>query len=889
MAKQIEGKTSSVKWARPTRFLLLAVMLMSMVGLAPATEAATKAQPMLLQMAAQHPDQKVSIIVQKTGKADGPEKLVTGLGGEITRDLHIINAFSASVTAKDVPQIAKSADVRWVSMDAPVSQSSTPSQFTTWATGLGMANNGSVSGSFNSTPIMHGNYIWFNSTINSTRPSGLVHIVIDNATVSFTATGTTTSTYRLKVPASLITFDPAATTSTTTFDPTNNYYSTTVPAGTTNGEFASGVAFKVPSNLPGSISGVTWSARINSDVAGVTANWKWGASVYTSFTEHYASLGIKPIDDNKTSAYKNSDSPGTPENYKAYTTAGATGSGGTDYNGGQMPSQSPTLVSLFNNVLNIISSAAGPDGNYGYGSRITQSFNGFLAEKTPGNMVSKVEVALKAYVPTALSSADVTYVSASLNGVAGTAVALNPSSYSCCDAAHASTIYVDITSTRAWYWSDFANLQLKIDQSRLAVGHNVYYDAVGLRVTSSTGTDTSASSTTSSSSIFGPTDASNLSNVYNTAVGAPTVWNEAPSYLQGQGATVAVVDSGLAYTKDYSNRVVANVNFNTSYHSSNDAYGHGTFVAGIIAGDGTMSNGAYVGIAPRSNIVNVRVSDDQGMSTESTVVNGLQWINDNKATYNIKVVNLSLNSGNVESYNTSPLDAAVEILWFNGVTVVTSAGNNGTANLYAPANDPFVITVGAADDKGTASLADDTVAPFSAYGTDETTNSKPDLIAPGTNLIATLPNWKSLTLPTQHPANVVNNYYFRMSGTSMSAPVVAGAALLLLQDEPNLTPDQVKYRLKATANHNTTVWPGYNAATAGAGYLDIYAAVHGATTASANTGLVASQMLWTGSQPITWGSVNWNSVNWNSVNWNSVNWNSVNWNSVNWNSDYWTP
>ena len=116
--------------------------------------------------------------------------------------------------------------------------------------------------------------------------------------------------------------------------------------------------------------------------------------------------------------------------------------------------------------------------------------------------------------------------------------------------------------------------------------------------------------------------------------------------------------------------------------------------------------------------------------------------------------------------------------------------------------------------------------------------------------------------------------------------MVSGAVAILLQDEPTLTPDQVKYRLMATANKN---WVGYDESSAGAGYLDIYAAVYGTTTESANTDIVASQLLSTGSDPIAWNSVNWNSVNWNSVNWNSVNWNSVNWNSVNWNSDYWGP
>jgi serine protease AprX len=259
---------------------------------------------------------------------------------------------------------------------------------------------------------------------------------------------------------------------------------------------------------------------------------------------------------------------------------------------------------------------------------------------------------------------------------------------------------------------------------------------------------------------------------------------------------------------------------------------------------------------------------------------------DNKAKYNIRVVNLSLNSSVAQSYHTSPLDAACEILWFNGIVVVVSAGNNGTATLFPPANDPFVITVGATDDKGTLAASDDGVATFSAYGLTESGFAKPDLVAPGRNIIGLLPENDKLTMSAARVANRIDKTYFKMSGTSVSAPMVAGAVTLLLQDEPNLTPDQVKYRLLATANKN---WPGYNAAKAGAGYLDVYAAVHGATVQSANTGLPASQLLWTGSEPVNWNSVNWESANWESVNWESVNWESVNWESVNWESDYWGP
>jgi serine protease AprX len=178
--------------------------------------------------------------------------------------------------------------------------------------------------------------------------------------------------------------------------------------------------------------------------------------------------------------------------------------------------------------------------------------------------------------------------------------------------------------------------------------------------------------------------------------------------------------------------------------------------------------------------------------------------------------------------------------------------------------------------------------------------AKPDIVAPGTDIISLLSNQSSW--PGAYPQRAVGNGYFRLSGTSMSAPMVTGAVALLLQDEPNLTPDQVKYRLTYTAGliagppiYETTdpispmaeaasILPPTQPVLSYYSYLDVAAAVNGTTTQSANTGLAASQLLWSGSEPINWSSVNWTSVNWNSVNWTSVNWTSVNWTSVNWNS-----
>jgi serine protease AprX len=175
------------------------------------------------------------------------------------------------------------------------------------------------------------------------------------------------------------------------------------------------------------------------------------------------------------------------------------------------------------------------------------------------------------------------------------------------------------------------------------------------------------------------------------------------------------------------------------------------------------------------------------------------------------------------------------------------------------------------------SFLEDYEAPFSAHGLTTDGFTKPDILAPGTGIISVLA--PKSPWAAQYAYRVVGGQYIRLSGTSMSAPLVTGAVALLLQDEPNLTPDQVKYRL-THSSRTVKGWDGEKEVTYP--YLDVYAAVTGTSTESANAGLPINSLLFTGSDPVTWTAVNWNAVNWNAVNWNAVNWNAVNWNGISW-------
>ena len=294
----------------------------------------------------------------------------------------------------------------------------------------------------------------------------------------------------------------------------------------------------------------------------------------------------------------------------------------------------------------------------------------------------------------------------------------------------------------------------------------------------------------------------------------------------GAAVTVAVVDTGIDNSADLAGRVIHADMTGTSWNSDHDDYGHGTFVAGLIAGNGAASNGAYVGAAPQARLLDVRVADDTGATSLVDVLRGLQTVAFAQRALNIKVLNLSLSSGSPVPYQFDPLTLALEGLWNRGITVVVPAGNDGPnpGTISSPGNDPTLLTVGSLDEGGTASRSDDTVASFSSRGPAAQGVAKPDLVSPGSHLI-------SLRAPGSvvddgNPNSRVANSYFRGSGTSMSTALTSGVVADLLSIRPNLTPDQVKAILTNTAYDAKGL---ADVTGAGAGGLDANAAFTAST------------------------------------------------------------
>ena len=364
-----------------------------------------------------------------------------------------------------------------------------------------------------------------------------------------------------------------------------------------------------------------------------------------------------------------------------------------------------------------------------------------------------------------------------------------------------------------------------------------------------------------------------LQTAYPASVDAIEAWNRPDSNVTGKGVGVAVIDTGIAgQMKDFeevgasrTSRVVASAVTNPHATNARDTYGHGTHVAGIIAGNGTERyrsdklQNRYIGVAPEADLISVKVSDDLGNATVLDVIYGLQFVVDNKAAYNIRVVNLSLESTTPGSYKTDPLNAAVESAWLKGLVVVAASGNRGTAEdavSYAPGNDPYVISVGGLDDQMSQADGDDSRATWSSRGVTQDGFAKPDIHAPGARIVSTLaPNSAFATMCV---TCIVQGEMIRAGGTSMAAPMVSGAAALLLQKFPNLTPDQVKGVLMGSSRLVNNRFPA----------VDVYAAIKSAAAGNipvANQGLTPNTLVSATSGDIDYTRSSWSRSSWSSA------------------------
>jgi len=372
----------------------------------------------------------------------------------------------------------------------------------------------------------------------------------------------------------------------------------------------------------------------------------------------------------------------------------------------------------------------------------------------------------------------------------------------------------------------------------------------------------------------------------------------------GKGIGVALVDTGVVPVKGLTSGNVVD-GADLSFESQGpglahlDTFGHGTHMAGIIAGTDS-GNGGFQGVAPDAELTSVKVATSNGAVDVSQVIAGIDWVvahRNDDPQHPVRVLNLSYGTTGVQNYQVDPLTHAVENAWRAGIVVVVAAGNNGatTDALNDPAYDPYVLTVGAADLNGTTPAADDTVTAFSSAGT---ASRGVDVVAPGRSIVSLVDPGSYLS--TQFPSASEGKRYFKGSGTSQAAAFVSGAVAQLLQARPDLTPDQVKAQLERTA----TPLPLADASARGAGEVNVLAATLAPVPAAASVVQDYPQSQGTGSLEAARGSLHvamdgvvlsgerdifgpWDAASWAAASRNGTAWDGGTWNGVTWTGDCW--
>ena len=420
-------------------------------------------------------------------------------------------------------------------------------------------------------------------------------------------------------------------------------------------------------------------------------------------------------------------------------------------------------------------------------------------------------------------------------------------------------------------------------------------------------------------------------------IGASRYWQAG---FTGRGVDIAIIDSGVSPVDglDGRGKVIRGPDLSFESQAPNlrylDTFGHGTFMAGLIAGsDGGDRRRDYDGVAPGARIVSIKVADAHGATDVSQVIAAIDWVVQHRrdAGLNIRILNLSFGTYSAQPYVVDPLAFAAEVAWQSGIFVVVAAGNDSgtTGRLMDPAVDPFVMAVGAANTNGTVSVRDDSLLSFSARG-DGVRN--PDLVAPGKSLqgLRVPGSWIDVTFPSGR----INDRFFRGSGTSQAAALVSGAAALVIQQRPRISPDELKALLTSTAEElpaadargqgagmislkrvfktpttpSVQTWPrstgtGLLELARGGNHLvvdgvplegerDIFgapfdsAAMAAATLAGTSwSGGVWNGSAWTGNE---WSGNEWSASEWSGASWSGNEWSSYTWSANEWSGNEWS-